>query len=126
MLGLVFGFVFGLMFRLVIGLGLVFRLVFGLMFRFVFGVGLVFRLVFEVGLVFRLVFEVGLVLGLMSRLGLELVFPCTNWLEHWYDLRLSRLGLLSELPSKIVGLDLLLNLPLLFLDQVFSCMGFRL
>ena len=114
MLGLVFGFVFGL----------VFRLVFGLVFRFVFGVGLVFRLVFEVGLVFRLVY--GLVLGLMSRLGLELVFPCPNWLELWYDLRLSRLGLLSKLPSKIVGPDLLLNLPLLFLDQVFSCMGFRL
>ena len=85
-------------------LGLVFGFVFGLVFRFVFGVGLVFRLVFEVGLVFMLVF--GLVL--------------------WYDLRLSRLGLLSKLPSKIVGPDLLLNLPLLFLDQVFSCMGFRL
>ena len=124
MLGLVFGFVFGLVFRLVFGL--VFRLVFGvgLMFRLVFEVGLVFRLVFEVGLVFRLVF--GLVLGLMSGLGLELVFPCPNWLELWYDLRLSRLGLLSKLPSKIVGPDLLLNLPLLFLDQVFSCMGFRL
>ena len=101
-------------------LGLVFGFVFGLVFRFVFGVGLVFRLVFEVGLVFRLVF------GLMSRLGLELVFPCPNWLELWYDLRLSRLGLLSKLPSKIVGPDLLLNLPLLFLDLVFSYMGFRL
>ena len=105
-------------------LGLVFGFVFGLVFRLVFGVGLEFRLVFEVGLVFRLVF--GLVFGLMSRLGLELVFPCPNWLELWYDLRLSRLGLLSEPPSKIVGSDLLLNLPLLFLDQVFSCMGFRL
>ena len=104
--------------------GLMFRFVFGLVFRFVFGVGLVFRLVFEVGLVFRLVFR--LVLGLLSRLGLELVFPCPNWLELWYDLKLSRLGLLSELPSKIVGPNLLLNLPLLFLDQVFSCMGFRL
>ena len=112
MLRLVFGFVFGLVFRLVFGLGLVFRLVFGLR--------LVFRLVFEVGLVFWLVF------GLMSRLGLGLMFPCPNWLELWYDLRLSRLGLLSELPSKIVGPNLLLNLPLLFLDQVFSCMGFRL
>ena len=104
--------------------GLMFRFVFGLVFRFVFGVGLVFRLVFEVGLVFRLVFRLGL--GLLSRLGLELVFPCPNWLELWYDLKLSRLGLLSELPSKIVGPNLLLNLPLLFLDQVFSCMGFRL
>ena len=104
--------------------GLVFRFVFGLVFRFVFGVGLVFRLVFEVGLVFRLVFRLGL--RLLSRLGLELVFPCPNWLELWYDLKLSRLGLLSELPSKIVGPNLLLNLPLLFLDQVFSCMGFRL
>ena len=105
-----FGFMFGLVFRLMFGLGLVFRLVFGLVFR----VGLVFKLVFEVGLVFRLVF------------GLELVFPCPDWLELWYDLRLSRLRLLSELPSKIVGPDLLLNLPLLFLDQVFSCMGFKL
>ena len=104
--------------------GLVFRFVFGLVFRFVFGLGLVFRLVFEVGLVFRLVFR--LVLGLLSRLRLELVLPCPNWLELWYDLKLSRLGLLSELPSKIVGPNLLLNLPLLFLDQVFSCMGFRL
>ena len=95
-------------------------LVFGFVFRLVFGLGLVFRLVFGLGLVFRLVF--GLVFGLMSRLGLELVFPCPNWLELWYDLRLSRLGLLSEPPSKIVGSDLLLNLPLLFLDQVFSFM----
>ena len=68
----------------------------------------------------------GFVFGLMSRLGLELVFPCPNWLELWYDLRLSRLGLLLELPSKIVGPDLLLNLPLLFLDQAFSSVGFRL
>ena len=79
---------------------------------------LVFGLVF--GLVFRLVF------GLVFGLGLELVFPCPNWLELWYDLRLSRLGLLSELPSKIVVPNFLLNLPLLFLDQVFSFMGFRL
>ena len=74
-------------------LGLVFGFGFGLVFM------LMFRLVF--GLVFRLVF------GLVSRLGLELVFPCPNWLELWYDLRLSRLGLLSELPSKIMGRDLL-------------------
>ena len=56
-------------------------LVFGFVFRLVFGLGLVFRLVFGLGLVFRLVF--GLVFGLMSRLGLELVFPCPNWLKLW-------------------------------------------